>query len=100
MKKLVNYEGAIYYFDTALNETEKGEYDTATLSLTKGYKHITDTDVLNETDARAHIESCVNALEEKDKGTALIQLTNLINLLEKRQSDIIESVFDNNTQDH
>lgn len=67
MDILERYEGAIYYFDKALQYITDELYDKAMEMITKGYKHLKDTPIIDKTKCNTYTESIVSAIQEERK---------------------------------
>ena len=65
MSILEIYEGAIYYFDKAYSYAKNKKYSQAMNLLTKGYKKIRDTALIESTKARQYTEVAVNKIQNE-----------------------------------
>lgn len=76
------YEGALYYFDKAIEHIKSEEFDEAMKSLTKGYKHLQGTPVNTETKAKFYTDMSVKEIQNKHFGRAEHNLHELRNIIE------------------
>jgi len=76
------YEGALYYFDEAIEHIQSGEYDKAMKSLTKGYKHLQGTPVNKETKAKFYTDMSVKEIQNEHFDRAEHNLNELRSTIE------------------